>query len=141
MSTPPLPPEVREMLAKPNPAVMATVRADGAPVTAATWYLLDGDEILLNLDDARVRLKHLRNDPRVTLTVLDENSWYTHITLVGRITTFRADDGLVDIDRLSQHYGGEPYPVRDRPRTSAIMAVERFYGWGALQDTDQSSSR
>ena len=63
----PLQPEAaRELLAKANPAVMATVRSDGAPVSAATWYLLDGDHVLLNMDDERVRLRHLRNDPRVT---------------------------------------------------------------------------
>ena len=71
----PLPDDVRALLTKPNPAVVATVRSDGAPVTVATWYLLDGDRVLLNMDHTRVRLEHLRRDPRVSLTVLDEAGW------------------------------------------------------------------
>ncbi|MGC5247429.1 PPOX class F420-dependent oxidoreductase [Gordonia sp. DT219] len=133
MSNAPLTEAARELLAQPNPSVMATVRSDGAPVTAATWYLLDGDEILLNLDDTRVRLRHLRADPRVTLTVLAGDDWYTHVTVVGRVTEFRADEGLTDIDRISRHYTGEQYAVRDNPRTTAVMTIERWYGWGALK--------
>lgn len=129
----PFPPHVRDLLAKPNPAVVATLRSDGAPVSVATWYLLDGDRILLNMDHTRVRLRHLRRDPRVALTVLAEAGWYTHVSLVGRIEEMYDDEGLTDIDRLSTHYGGRPYPNRESPRVSAWMAVERWHGWGAAR--------
>ena len=66
-----LTPEVVDLLRRPNPAVMATVRRDGAPVTVATWYLWDSGRILLSLDAGRARLAHLRRDPRVSLTVID----------------------------------------------------------------------
>ena len=113
----PFPDDVRALLTKPNPAVVTTLRSDGQPISVATWYLLeDDDRVLLNMDDTRVRLKHLRRDPRVTLTVLDEDSWYTHVSLIGRVEGLTADEGLVDIDRLSRHYGGQPVP---RPREPA----------------------
>ncbi|GAA5153294.1 PPOX class F420-dependent oxidoreductase [Nocardioides marinquilinus] len=127
--------DVREMLLKPNPAVVATLRSDGAPVSVATWYLLeDDDRVLLNMDDTRVRLGHLQRDPRVSLTVLDSDSWYTHVSLVGRVVEIKPDEGLVDIDRLSTHYGGQPYPDRESPRTSAWFEVERWHGWGEMKD-------
>jgi PPOX class probable F420-dependent enzyme len=129
----PFPPHVRDLLGKPNPAVVATLRSDGAPVSVATWYLLDGDRILLNMDHTRVRLRHLRRDPRVTLTVLAEGDWYTHVSLVGRVEEMYDDEGLTDIDRLSTHYGGKPYPNRESPRVSAWMAVERWHGWGSAR--------
>ena len=129
----PLPDDVRALLEKANPAVVATVRSDGAPVTVATWYLLEGDRVLLNMDHSRVRLEHLRRDPRVSLTVLDEAGWYTHVSLVGRIAEMYDDDGLADIDRLSTHYRGRPYPNRESPRVSAWLEVERWHGWGAAK--------
>ncbi|OLT48723.1 PPOX class F420-dependent enzyme [Saccharomonospora sp. CUA-673] len=139
MSTPPLPAEAVELLRRPNPAVMATLRSDGAPVSAATWYLWEDDgRVLVNLDEGRARLKHLRRDPRVTLTVLDEN-WYTHVTLIGRVTEIREDDGLTDIDRLATHYLGAQYPDRVRTRYSAWIEVERWHGWGAHRDSDQAT--
>ncbi len=129
----PFPDDLRTLLEKPNPAVVATLRSDGHPVTVATWYLLDGDRILLNMDDTRVRLGHLRRDPRVSLTVLDEDSWYTHVSLVGRVTELYDDEDHADIDRLSIHYGGKPYPNHESPRTSAWMEIDRWHGWGAAR--------
>ena len=130
MPTPPLPPAVRELLAKPNPAVIAHVRQDGQPVSVATWYLLDGDRVLVNMDAGRKRLDYIRADPRVTLTALDGDSWYTHVSLQGRVVELVNDEGLVDIDRISRHYGGKAYPDRDRARVSAWIEVDRWHGWG-----------
>ncbi|MFF0813739.1 PPOX class F420-dependent oxidoreductase [Rhodococcus sp. NPDC003318] len=139
MSRPPLPANAIEVLARANPAVITTLRSDGAPVSAATWYLWEDGRILVNMDDGRVRLRHLRRDPRVTLTVLDSGSWYTHVTLLGRVTEMYPDEELTDIDRLSQHYAGNSYPDRVRGRTSAWIEVDRWHGWGAAKDSDQAS--
>ena len=140
MSKPPLPEAAVAMLKKPNPAVIAAVRSDGQPVSTATWYLWEGDgRVLVNMDEGRKRLDHMRNDPRITLTVLDEGSWYTHITLIGRVVEMRDDEGLADIDRLSRHYGGRPYPQRDRARVSAWIEIDRWHGWGDLRDSSQAA--
>ena len=73
----------------------------------------------------------LRHDPRVTLTALDEASCYTHVSLQGRVVEWRDDPDLVDIDRLSVHYAGRPYPTRDRRRVSGWIEVDSWHGWGA----------
>ena len=141
MSDSPLSESAKEMLARANPAVVCTVRADGQPVSAATWYLLRDDRLLVNMDEGRVRLKHLRNDPRVSLTVIDESDWYTHVTVIGRVTEMYDDEGLADIDALSRHYTGKPYGNRDRARVSALIEVDRVSGWGAQQNNDQATGR
>ncbi|GEB47681.1 PPOX class F420-dependent oxidoreductase [Streptomyces cacaoi] len=137
MSKPPLPEAAVAMLARPNPAVITTLRSDGQPVSTATWYLWDDGRVLVNMDEGRKRLTHLRNDPRVTLTVLDEDNWYTHISLIGRVVEFRTDTGLADIDRLAQQYTGGPYPQRDRERVSAWIGIDRWHGWGSMKDSSQ----
>ena len=134
MSNPPLPDAAVAMLRKPNPAVITTLRRDGQPVAVATWYLWDDGRVLVNMDESRKRLAHMRNDPRVALDVLDEGGWYTHLSITGHIDEMRADTGLADIDRVAMHYTGEPYPRRDRARVSAWIAVDGWHGWGALQD-------
>jgi len=134
MSMTPMPGRVVELLRRPNPAVMATVAADGRPVTVATWYLLDDDgRILLGLDAKRARLKHMRSDPRVSLTVLAHN-WYTHVSLQGRVVSITDDVGLRDIDRLARHYTGDAYPNRDRLRVSAHVEIDRWHAWGELRE-------
>jgi PPOX class probable F420-dependent enzyme len=131
----PLPPRIVDMLRRPNPAVMATVAADGRPVTVATWYLLEEDgRVMLGLDATRARLKHMRADPRVSLTALSEASWYTQVSLQGRVVSIVDDVGLRDIDRLSRHYTGSPYADRDRPRVTAHVEVDRWHAWGELRE-------
>ena len=106
----PIPPEIEEFLRKPNPAVVATVRPDGSPHSVATWYDLVDGLILLNMAATRARLEHMRRDPRVSLTVLDVDDWYTHVTLTGVIERLEDDPELADIDRLALRYQGTPLP-------------------------------
>ena len=127
-----LPDDVRDLLAKPNPAVITTLRPDGQPVSVATWYLLDGARILVNMDEGRRRLRYLRSDPRVSLTVLDADSWYTHVSVQGRVVEIADDPDLTDIDRIAEHYTGDPYKVRDRRRVSAWIEVDSWHGWGRM---------
>ncbi|MBP8533921.1 PPOX class F420-dependent oxidoreductase [Streptomyces sp. MK37H] len=137
MSNPPLPEAAVAMLEKPNPAVIATIRSDGQPVSTATWYLWDDGRILVNMDEGRKRLDHIRNDPRVTLTVLDEANWYNHITLIGRVVEIQDDKDLAGIDRLAQQYLGKEYPRRDRGRVSAWIEIDRWHGWGEHKENSQ----
>jgi PPOX class probable F420-dependent enzyme len=128
MPTPPLPAELQEVLVKPNPAVVGTVRPDGTPNTVATWYLWEDGRALVNMDEGRRRLGYLRIDPRVSLTVLDGEQWYRHISLRGRVA-LHDDPDLADIDRISRHYTGNPYAQRDRGRVSAWIEVDSWHAW------------
>jgi hypothetical protein len=58
MPKPPLPPDLVAFLAEPNPSVIATIRRDGSPHTAATWYLWVDGRVLVNMDEGRRRLQH-----------------------------------------------------------------------------------
>ena len=135
MATPPLPDKVRAKLEQPNPCTITTLRSDGTPVSVATWYVLDGDRVLVNMDHTRKRLQHLRDDPRVALTFLYKDSWYTHVSLIGRVVEIADDEGLAHIDRISRHYTGKDYPVRDSGRVNAWIEIERWHGWGATKQS------
>ena len=130
MPKPPVPEQYAAVLAKPNPAVMATLRSDGAPVTVATWYDWEDGRVLVNLDGGRKRLQHLRRDPRVSITVLEDGNWDHHVSLQGRVVDLHDDPDLVDIDRLAKRYGWGPYSERARPRVSAWIEVDSWYAWG-----------
>ena len=129
MPTLPLPHELDAFLARPNPAVVATLRSDGSPHTAATWYDWDGRRVLLNMDESRLRLRHMRRDPRVALTALAEESWYSHVSLLGRIVSIEDDPDLVDIDRLARRYTGREFRTRDARRVSAWLEPDRWHSW------------
>jgi PPOX class probable F420-dependent enzyme len=128
MPKPPLPAEHQALLAKPNPSVIGSVTPDGAANTVATWYVWDDGRVLVNMDEGRKRLEYLRQNPRVSLTVLDDDQWYRHITLHGTIT-LEDDPDLSVIDRISKHYTGEQYAQRDRGRVTGWIEVESWHAW------------
>src|SRR3989442_15133562 len=130
MPTVPVPPDVDEFLSRPNPAVVATLRPDGSPHTVPTWYEWENGSVLLNMDESRLRLRFLRRDPRAALTVLDERSWYSHISLIGRVVSIEDDPELADIDRLAVRYTGRPFRRREARRGSAWPRPGGWHGRG-----------
>src|SRR5438552_16629326 len=108
----PVPPEVDAFLAQPNPAVVGTTRPDGSPHTVATWYDWEDGRVLLNSDESRLRLRFMRRGRRVAPTVLDEEGWHRHVSLLGRIVSLDEDLDLRDIDRLALRYTGERFRTR-----------------------------
>ena len=107
----PVPAEVSAFLAEPNLAIIATLRPDGAPHTATTWFAWDGERILLSMDESRLRLRFIRNDPRVSLTIPDSG-----------FTVPQAAHRMVSVN-------GQPYPNREARRVTAIVEIDSWYGW------------
>jgi PPOX class probable F420-dependent enzyme len=125
----PLPPELERFVAAARPAVVGTVRPDGRPVTTPVWYGWEHGRVLLSMDAAGPRIRNLRNDPRVSLTILGE-SWYDQVSLLGTVVEIRDDPQLADLDALSMRYDGTPYPERDLRCGTALFEIERWYTWG-----------
>ncbi|HLX32828.1 MAG TPA: pyridoxamine 5'-phosphate oxidase family protein [Gaiellaceae bacterium] len=125
----PVPPEVDAFLAAANPAVVGTVSSSGKAHTAATWYDWEDGRALLNMDESRLRLRHLRANPSVALTVLGGGDWYRQVTLLGRVVSLEDDPELADIDRLSIRYTNRPFADRAARRVSAWMEPERWTAW------------
>ena len=125
----PVPPEVDAFLSRPNPAVVGTVSPNGEPHTAATWYDWEEGRVLLNMDESRLRLRYLRRNPAVALTVLGDADWYAQVTLLGRVVSLEVDSDLAGIDRLSIRYYRRPFHNRDAKRVTAWMQPERWSSW------------
>ena len=132
-----LPPVVVEFLEKPNPAVIACIRPDGFPMTVATWYDWEDGRILVNMHEGRSRLRWMRANPKVSVTVLGED-WYRHVSLFGETVTITDDPELKDIDRLCLRYTGRPFANRSAKRVSAWIEPHDWHGWdddGVLSST------
>jgi PPOX class probable F420-dependent enzyme len=92
-------------LEEPNIAVVATLRPDGSSHLTAVWIDTDGEHVVFNTAEGRVKPKNLRRDPRVGVFVLDRNDPYRWISVTGRAELTR--DGAVEhIDKLAKKYVG-----------------------------------
>jgi PPOX class probable F420-dependent enzyme len=132
-----LPARVNEFLKMPNHAVIACIRPDGFPMTVATWYDWQDGLILVNMHESRSRLGWLRKNPKVSVTVLDED-WYRHVSLFGSVVSIADDLSLADIDRLCRRYTGKAFANRTAKRVSAWIEPKGWHGWdddGELSST------
>ncbi len=108
-----LSPKAIELLQKPFIAHIATVMRDGTPQVTPVWVDTDGEHVIINTAEGRLKTKNLRRNPSVALSVADPQSNQRGALQVrGRvveITTAGAND---HINKLSMKYGGRPYNFR-----------------------------
>ena len=51
--------------------------------------------------------------------------------MLGRAVELRLDESLADLDGLSQHYRGEPYPRTPGQATlTVVVAAQSWSSWG-----------
>jgi PPOX class probable F420-dependent enzyme len=133
-----IPASVREFLATGPLAHVVTLDTDGTPYVTLAWAGFDGDEAVFATffgTDQR-KLRNLRRDPRVTLSIQAKEHTgeglhpYLAIRGRGRIT----EGGALEVmDRLAEHYigPGARYPMRDVPAGVVThVTVEEIYGQG-----------
>jgi PPOX class probable F420-dependent enzyme len=119
----PFEPRVREFLAAPRYAVIATVNPDGSPQLTEIWYDLRGDELIVNIAAERVKVRNLARDPRVSLLVAGvkgEPTWnsITYVRVDGRAREIASGSaGVEDIYRLGIRYDGPEEAERTKRAT------------------------
>jgi PPOX class probable F420-dependent enzyme len=102
----------REFLANPFVGTATTLRSDGSPHNTVVWVDVDDDAVLFNTAEGRAKPKHLRDDPRVALTVVDPQNPWKWISVTGR-AELTHDDADAQIDRLARKYlDKDVYPFR-----------------------------
>jgi PPOX class probable F420-dependent enzyme len=101
----------REFLDQPYYAVVTTLRRDGSPHNTVVWVDTDGDEVLFNTAIGRAKERHLRNDPRVAIMVVDPQDAYHWVSISGR-SELTTDGAEAHINRLSWKYKGVDYPYK-----------------------------
>ena len=65
----------RRFLEEKRFAVVGTKNADGSPHLAVMWYLLEGDDIVVNSARGRIKDRNVAADPRMTVLVADGYRW------------------------------------------------------------------
>lgn len=83
---------VRALLDGRNFASVATLGPDGAPQNSVVWIKRDGDTVLFSSTDGRQKVRNLRRDPRISLSVFDLADLYTSVEIRGTAEIL-ADEG------------------------------------------------
>jgi PPOX class probable F420-dependent enzyme len=100
-----LPDHVRSFLVELHFATIATIDPDGQPRQAVIWYLLDGDELLINSRVGRRWPTNLVRDPRISVSVMDEEDPLRWVGLNGTAeVAAEGDDAQLDIAEMARKY-------------------------------------
>ena len=92
----------RTFLAEKRFAVVGTKNPDGSPHLAVMWYLVDGDDIVVNSAQGRIKDRNLAADPRMTVLVEDGYRWVR----IDGLAKIEHDQAIAraDIRRLAARY-------------------------------------
>ena len=107
---PGLHPATVELASGPNYGSITTVMPSGFFQTQIIWVHTDGERLMVNTEVHRQKFKNIQNDPRVTLTIRNEEDPYNYAEARGRVVeTVTGPEARASIDQLSQKYHGQDY--------------------------------
>jgi len=119
-----IPTELAYLLQTNVVAHVSLVEADGSLVTHVMWVDFDGEHVLTSSPRESYKSRAFRGRPQVAVSVVDPGDPWRRLSISGRVTDFRDDEGLAFINRLSARYVGAPY-ARTAPREIFVITPDR----------------
>lgn len=120
-----LTPEAVKLIEGKNFAHLATISSDGSPHVAPVWIDHDGDVILINTAMGRIKQKNTTKDPRISISIVDQNNPYARVTIKGKVTQQTKQGADAHIDKLAKKYtGSDKYQNRQPGEQRVILRIE-----------------
>jgi PPOX class probable F420-dependent enzyme len=115
----------RKLLEGKNFVYIATINADGSPQVSPVWVDLEGDIIRINSERTRLKVRNMKRDPRIALSVHDQDNPYDHISLRGDVIELTEEGARDHIDALSRKYLGKSYPWHQETDHRVIARIRK----------------
>ena len=116
----------RKLFEGKNLAFVSTLMKDGHPHITPTWIDIQDGHIFVNTAIGRIKQKNVSRDPRISISIVDQNNPYDMVTVrgrvIGQITGDAADE---HIDKLAKKYlGKDKYPNRAPGEKRVILKIK-----------------
>jgi PPOX class probable F420-dependent enzyme len=114
---PELHPTTVELARGANYGAISTTMPDGNLQNHLIWVHTDGERLFVNTEVHRQKYRNLQRDPKVTLTIRDEEDPYRYAEVrwevVEVVEVVTGPEARGHIDQLSQKYRGQDYDPDD----------------------------
>jgi PPOX class probable F420-dependent enzyme len=108
-----------------NFGFIASLMNDGSPQLTPVWIDYDGQFLLVNTAEGRTKQKNFARDPRVAISVIDQNNPYNMVSIRGKVVQQTSDGADEHIDRLAKRYlGADKYPFRAPGEKRVILKIK-----------------
>lgn len=116
---------VKKLFLEPNFAHMATLMPDGSPQVSPVWVDVEGDRILVNTSEGRVKPRNVRRDPRVAISIYKQDNPYSSAFIRGRVVEITHEGAEDHIHKMAKKYlGQDRYPYLQPGEQRVIMVIE-----------------
>lgn len=92
---------------------LATLMRDGSPQVTPVWFSTDGEHILINTNEGRVKDKNMKARKHVAMTIQDPNDPYRYVGIRGEVVGHTREGADEHIEMLSLRYDDKPWNRRE----------------------------
>lgn len=114
----------KKFLTDKNFAHVATINKDGSPQVSPVWVDFDGTHVVVNSEQKRLKIRNLKRDPRVSLSVQDAANAYSYIEIRGRVAEITEKGAFEGIDKLAKKYMDlDKYPYNQPSDVRVVIKI------------------
>ncbi len=113
--------ELQRLLQKRVVCFFATIMPDGSPHMTQTWVDTDGTFILINTVEGHQKLRNVRRDPRVMISVVDPSHSERAVNIRGRVSEITREGADQHFQQLIQRNLGQQEYSYGRPGQVRIL--------------------
>jgi len=119
-----LPALAKTLLEGKNFATVATLNADGSPQATIVWIDTDGENVIFNTADGRLKPKNIRRDARVSVCVFNMENPYQQAMITGHVTEMTKEGADDHINQMAKKYMGvDEYPFGQPGEERLIVKI------------------
>lgn len=114
-----------DILGKRAFAHLSTLMPDGSPHTSPVWVDVDGDRIVINSAEGRLKDKNIRADARIAISVTDPDNSYRCLMIRGRVVEITNEGADDQINKMAKKYmDQDEYPFRQPGEVRVLYYIE-----------------
>ena len=121
----PIPTKYQDLISDKSKAFLflATLMPDGSPQVTPVWFSTDGEYILINTAEGRLKDKNMKARPKVAMTIQDPVDLYRYIGIRGEVAGYTYEGADEHIAMLSLRYDDKPWKRR-KGQTRVIFKIK-----------------
>ena len=117
--------KVEQLFQQKNLIFISTINSDGSPQLTPVWGDYDGEHVLVNTAEGRLKHKNILRDPRVAISVVDHNNPLNMTTIKGKVIEIIPDYDYVHANKLTKQYMGiDEYPFKRDGEKRIIFKIK-----------------
>ena len=117
--------KVEQLFQQKNLIFISTINSDGSPQLTPVWGDYDGEHVLVNTAEGRLKHKNVLRDPRVAISVVDHSNPLNMTTIKGKVIEIIPDYDYVHANKLTKQYMGiNEYPFKRDGEKRIIFKIK-----------------